>query len=302
MNEVLLAYLDHERLAYQGPDGRPTDEIRHVKTVCRPVRELFGDTPAESFGPLALKCVRQRFIEANWCRKTVNSRVERIRRIFKWAVAEELVPPHVYHALSAVSGLQRGRTPAKDPEPVGPVADAVIDATLPLLNRHVRGLIEFQRLTGCRPSEACQVRRCDLDLSGPVWLYKPVRHKATWRGKSRTIPVGPRAQAVQRRRETGEVAPRTARDPRVPKLREHLLRLRELLAATPDVTLAELRDELRVTIAISTLWAAVRGLGPTFKKSHSGGRAGPAGRGRRPLGLAPAGRPGSRPEPGGVRG
>jgi len=52
---------------------------------------------------------------------------------------------------------------------------------------------------------------------------------------------------VQRRRETGEVAPRTARDPRVSKLRDHLPRIQELLAATPDLTLAELRDELRRT-------------------------------------------------------
>jgi transposase len=52
----------------------------------------------------------------------------------------------------------------------------------------------------------------------------------------------------------------------VPKLRPHLPTIRTLLAATPDVTLAELRDELRVTAALSTLWAAARSLGLTFKK------------------------------------
>lgn len=82
----------------------------------------------------------------------------------------------------------------------------------------------------------------------------------------------------QRHRATGEVAPRRARDPRVPKLRPHYPRIRELLAATPDMTLAEMRDELKVAVALSTLWAAVRGLGYTFKKSQPGGRAGPAGR------------------------
>ena len=107
---------------------------------------------------------------------------------------------------------------------------------------------------------------------------------------------------VQRRRDSGEVAPRTARDTRVPKLRDHLPRIRHLLAATPDMTLAELRDELRVAVALSTLWAAVRSLGLTFKKSGPGGRAGPAGRAGRPRRLAAGGRPGRRPEPGGVRG
>ena len=52
----------------------------------------------------------------------------------------------------------------------------------------------------------------------------------------------------------------------MPKLAAHLPRIRELLATTPDLTLAELRVELNVAVALSTLWAAVRGLGYTFKK------------------------------------
>ncbi|MBN9523208.1 hypothetical protein J0H58_32620 [bacterium] len=71
---------------------------------------------------------------------------------------------------------------------------------------------------------------------------------------------------VPRRRETGETAPRKVRDTRVPKLREHLSTIRALLAATPDMTPAELRAEPRVAVALSTLWAAVRSLGLTFKK------------------------------------
>ena len=33
------------------------------------------------------------------------------------------------------------------------------------------------------------------------------------------------------------------------------------------MTLAELRDELQVKVALSTLWLAVRSLGYTFKKT-----------------------------------
>ncbi len=106
----------------------------------------------------------------------------------------------------------------------------------------------------------------------------------------------------QRHRDAGEVAPRKPKDPRVPKLRPHHDRIRELLAATPDMTLAELRAELKVAAALSTLWAAVRSLGCTLKKSHPGGRAGPPGRGRRPGAVATADGPGPGPAPGGVRG
>lgn len=74
----------------------------------------------------------------------------------------------------------------------------------------------------------------------------------------------------QRHRASGEVAPRTAADPRIPKLRDHLPRIRALLAATPDLTLAELRAERKVAVALSTRWAAVRGLGLTFKRRPPG--------------------------------
>ncbi len=74
----------------------------------------------------------------------------------------------------------------------------------------------------------------------------------------------------QRHRDTGEVGPRVARPARPRKLQPHLPRIRELLAATPDLTLAELRDELGVVVALSTLWAAVRGLGLTFERRRPG--------------------------------
>lgn len=123
--------------------------------------------------------------------------MEPVRRIFKWAVSEELAPPSVFQALTTVSGLQKGRTTATETAPVGPVSDAVVDATLAQLNRHVRGLVEFQRLTGCRPGEACRVRRCDIDVSGAaVWLYRPPQHKGTWKGKERTVSIGPLAQEL----------------------------------------------------------------------------------------------------------
>lgn len=121
---------------------------------------------------------------------------------------------------------------------------------------------------------------------------------------ARTFTVSPAwvRRLVQRRRDTDDIRPRVAADTRTPKLRDHLPRIRELLAATPDRTLAELRDELAVAVALSTLWAAVRSLGLTFKKNDPRGRARPAGRAGGPGGLAAGGRPGPRPGPGGVRG
>jgi len=196
VSEVLLAFLKHAEGHYRRADGSTTNEFDEYKLVSRHVRELYGDRPAADFGSLALKAIRQKFISAGWCRGFINQRVGRVRRIFKWAASEELVPATLYQALTTVTGLQRGRTAARESEAVAPVGDAVVDATLPFLNRHVRGLVEFQRLTGCRPGEACNLRRRDIDTGGAVWLYRPPHHKNSHRGKPRTIAVGPQAQAL----------------------------------------------------------------------------------------------------------
>jgi hypothetical protein len=49
--------------------------------------------------------------------RTVNDNVGRIRRMFRWAVAEELPPPAVYQALAAVDGPRDGSS-ARETEPV----------------------------------------------------------------------------------------------------------------------------------------------------------------------------------------
>lgn len=196
--EVMLAHLTHAEQHYRRADGSTTHEVVEYKLTYRIVREHYGQLPAVEFGPLALKAVRAAMLGRDWCRSLVNQRIARVRRIFKWAAGEEIIPFAVYHALTAVTGLEAGRTSARETEPVEPVPDAVVEKTLPHLNRHVRGMVEFQALTGCRPGEACTIRRCDIDTGGAVWLYRPAHHKLAYRGKPRVIAIGPKAQEVLR--------------------------------------------------------------------------------------------------------
>ena len=71
----------------------------------------------------------------------------------------------------------------------------------------------------------------------------------------------------QRRRETGEVAPRVQRHGRRGMLEPHLHTLAALIAAHPDRTLAELKDALATPASVPTVWRAVRALGLTVKKN-----------------------------------
>lgn len=70
----------------------------------------------------------------------------------------------------------------------------------------------------------------------------------------------------QRRRQTGEVQPRQGRPGPKPVLAGHLDRLRQAVAAQPDLSASEYRDRLGLGCAAVTVWRALRRLGLTFKK------------------------------------
>ena len=196
--ELIARFWKHAHQYYRKPDGTPTNEINNYRQALRPLKEAYGSTRAADFGPLALKAVRQRMIDRGWCRGFINHQVNRIRHVFKWATENELVPPSTYHGLKAVSGLNRGRSEARETEPVKPVYDAVIDATIVHLTPTVRSMVELQRHTGMRPGEVCMIRGCDIDMSGPVWVYMPRTHKTEHHGRERKVYIGPRAQLIVR--------------------------------------------------------------------------------------------------------
>lgn len=72
---------------------------------------------------------------------------------------------------------------------------------------------------------------------------------------------------VQRRRETGSIAPKPQTKFRSRVRAGQEARLEALILARPDATLAELRDALATTAALSTLWREIDRLGPTVKKN-----------------------------------
>jgi transposase len=85
---------------------------------------------------------------------------------------------------------------------------------------------------------------------------------------------------LQRRRETGSIAPRKQTKFRRRVLAGQETRLAALIAARPDATLAELRDALPTSAALSTLWQAIDRLQLTVKKNRTRRRATTTGRRR----------------------
>jgi transposase len=72
---------------------------------------------------------------------------------------------------------------------------------------------------------------------------------------------------AQRERKTGSLAPRHQTKFRARVLAGQEARLQALVAAQPDATLSELRDQLPTPPALSTLWTEVDRRGLTCKKN-----------------------------------
>jgi integrase len=132
-------------------------------------------------------------------RGVINNRIDRVVRMFKWAVSEELAPESVWRALTTVRGLEQGRTDVRETEAVKPVPEAHVLAVLPHATPPVAAMLELQLLTGMRPGEARVMRGSDLDTSGEVWLYRPAHHKTRHKGKDRVVAIGPRGQEIVRK-------------------------------------------------------------------------------------------------------
>jgi len=194
VKEVLGRFWTHAEQYYRTETDGRVKELEQFTLALRPLKELYAETPAIDFGPRALKAVRQKMIDAGWCRPYINKQVNRVRHVFKWAVSDELVPGSILYALRAVPGLRRGRSDAPEPDAVKPVPTEMVEGIQPFVSRHVWAMIQLQLLTAARAGEICQMRPCDIDHAGKVWVYHPEHHKTAHHGFDRKIFIGPRAQ------------------------------------------------------------------------------------------------------------
>lgn len=97
--ERYIAYLEA-----RFPDSWQKNNLDKMKLAQKPLKRIYGHTEASSFGPKALKVVREDMINQGLSRGLINASVSCIKRMFAWAVSEEPVPPSIHHAMQAVEG------------------------------------------------------------------------------------------------------------------------------------------------------------------------------------------------------
>lgn len=195
VGELCLSFLKHAETHYV-KNGKQTSEVHILKSVIRPLNDLYGLTPANEFGPLALKAVRSKMIETGWKRNTINAAMSRIRRIFKHAIANELIDSGVLQRLQTIAPLLSGRTEATDNPPREAVDAGHIETVRNVVRPMVRDLIDLQRLTGARSGELLQLTTRGIDRTGDVWAAELSDHKTRHHGQRRILHFGPKSQLI----------------------------------------------------------------------------------------------------------
>lgn len=218
--ELVEKYLrEHVQTHHRHADGTPTSEQASIVHAMKPLCRLLGMKAAAEVSPLDLRAYRDCVIAGRWrtpeemkdrkkrgpqgpvCRRTVNSHVGRVKRLFRWAVSLNLVPPAVLVGLDALPGLQPGRSAAKDHPPVEAVPFEHVEATIGRAPEIIGDIIRLQLYCGCRAGELLAARTMDIDQDGPggCWILRPQQHKGKWRGHARNILFGPKSQLILRR-------------------------------------------------------------------------------------------------------
>lgn len=194
--DVAERYLRHCACYYRGRE----QNMETINGILKPALELYGADTAASFTPRRLKTLRDHILENyDWVRKTINVRVAALVRMFKWAVSESLIPVEAWQALTAVEGLRKGFSPARESTRRVPLQQAELDAIRGYCPAPVWDALQVMLLTGCRPSELLGLRPCDIDRSGDVWTAVLEHHKTEHAtGAPRRLFFGARAQAVLR--------------------------------------------------------------------------------------------------------
>lgn len=211
VSELCALWAEHCREYYRGRDGRPTSMATNAVLAVRLFRDLYGNAAVAELTHADMLQLRDALVRSGVARTTVNRRLWCVKYMMEWALDEAIIPATVKAELTQVKGVKRGRSSAPERQPVRPVDDATIAATVEHLMPNTADMVRVHRLTGMRPCELCALRWSLIDTSRLPWVYRvpPEVNKNDWRGElgqPRIVCIGPKARAIlERHRDGGDV-------------------------------------------------------------------------------------------------
>lgn len=178
-------------------------EYEAYRLACRVAAEHYRDLPAKDFGPATLKRMREHYFKARPVKRGkvlvevkkrnspqyVNMQVQRLRKAFKWAVSEELIPAWVHHGLMTISPLASAKV-----QKTGAEWDDV-QLVLAEVSPTIAAMILVQWYTSARAKSVCNAKASQFTPSGDLWIWKP-QHKRESADGELELPVGPKCQAI----------------------------------------------------------------------------------------------------------
>lgn len=197
VGQLVTAWLSHCRVSYPARPGKRSSTFTNARDATRPLLDLYSAHPIAALGPVELQAVRLFMVDLKLSRGTINDRVARIRRMYRWAVDRGWVPSEAVEALS-IDGLRRGRSQAREAEPrhAVPIEDIMRTLRDRRLSVVVKDMVRFQLRTGARPAEVCEISGRDINADGSPWVWKPSNSKMSWLDRQRVILIGERAQLI----------------------------------------------------------------------------------------------------------
>ena len=175
-------------------DGSKTGRLANIEHAIQGVLMHCPGVAAADLTAMHLEEIRRRWVDEGLTRTTINNRVNDIRRVWRWLVARGHIAATVLEGLKTLEPLERGRRGATEGPGVQPVEEAWVSAVAAAAPPTIAAMIALHWNTGMRPGELVRIRPEEIDREGDVWRYEPGRHKNDWRGRKRTIFLGPKAQ------------------------------------------------------------------------------------------------------------
>lgn len=170
-------------------------KLSKIDSLVIVVKEVCPGLPASFFGPKWFRMVRERFAECGKRKRSaghINECMRLVREAVKWACGQEMLDYQTWERLRLVEPLSSDRIERQ------PVANEIVEATIPHCPYRTVVLIRLMQLTAARPREIMTMRAEHIDRNGPegTWVYRPAVHKNQHRGKKRSIVFGGKAQRV----------------------------------------------------------------------------------------------------------
>ncbi|MGY8732481.1 MAG: hypothetical protein ACKVK0_10105 [Pirellulales bacterium] len=150
----------------------PKDSQYNYRCMVLWVTKDYGEHPAGDLNGSQIDGLQQKMVAEDLTRRYINDITKMVKRMYKWAYGRSHVPEATYRRLEVVEGIGKGRLGARDNPPIRPVSDDVIEKTVRQLPTLVAAMVRFQRLTGCRPQDVCNLNEAEIDRTEDIWVYR----------------------------------------------------------------------------------------------------------------------------------